>query len=65
MIFRVAAWIANDDYVVARLQSLASDPLTTQLASGAPFNGPALHDALVVGRLQLDEGVGVAIHELH
>src|ERR1019366_1098199 len=63
VIFGVAARVANDDHVVARLQSLAGNALTAELAACAPFNGPALHHALVVRRFDVDEGVRVAIQE--
>ena len=65
VVFGVAARVAHDDHVVARLQGFAGDALTAQLAAGAPLNRPALHDALVVRTFHVDEGVRVPIQELN
>src|SRR5437762_4001985 len=58
-----AARVAGDDDVIARLQRVARD--AGQLPGGGPLDGPALHLALRVRRLHVNERVRVAEHELH
>src|SRR5439155_27120796 len=54
--------IAGDDDMIARLQRVARD--ARQLTGGRPFDRPALHLALGVRRLHVQEGVWVSEHEL-
>src|SRR5580692_5764474 len=65
MILGVAARVADNNDVIARLQGLAGNALAAELATGAPFHGPALHHALFVGCFHVHEGVRVAIQELN
>src|SRR5919197_4788424 len=58
-----AARVADYYDVVAGLQRLARD--AGHLAGRRPFDRPALHLTLVVGRFDVDERVRVAEHERH
>ena len=65
MIDGVAAGVTRDDDLVAGLQRFARDALARQCAGTAPFDAPALHLAVLVGRHEVHPGVRVAEHELH
>src|SRR6184192_4221975 len=56
-----AARVAGDDDVVAGLERIARD--ARELTGRGPFDRPALHLAVVVRRLDVDERVRVAEHE--
>src|SRR6185503_2742379 len=65
MIDGIAPRVARDDDLVAGLQRLARDALTGQRAGAAPFDAPALHLAVLVGRHDVHPRVRIAEHELH
>src|SRR5688572_17571665 len=61
----IAARVAGDDDFVAGLQRLASDALPRQCAGAAPFDAPALHLAVLVGRHDVHPRMRIAEHELY
>ena len=52
--------IHGDGYVVADFERFPLDALLTQLTGRAPFEGPALHNTLFIGRLDLQERMWIA-----
>src|SRR3970040_913364 len=65
MIERIATGVARDDNVIADLERIAADTLAVERPGSAPFHGPALHVAVLVGRHDMDPRMRVPEHELH
>src|SRR5438105_2780378 len=65
VIFRVAARVARDDHVVARLQRLARHALAIELEARAPLDRVAYRVTRGILALDVHERVGITEQELH
>ena len=59
MIFGIAAGLAGDDDVIARLDTVACHALASELSTGSPFDRPRLHHTFFVGRVHMQKRVRV------